>query len=106
MARYRVLAWRDIPTQVQAADDTGGRVNRMMPRWYMQEISRISMREGLAGTDDYLAEFAWSAYADRAGTPDEVADTVMAELADRFGRTVDGQRIARTPGRAGESGVG
>jgi hypothetical protein len=94
MARYRVLAWREIPTQVQASDDTGARVSRPMPRWYMQEISRITMREGLAGSDDYLKEFAWSEEVERAGSADEVAYAVMEELANRFGRTVDGRRLA------------
>jgi hypothetical protein len=94
MARYRILAWRDIPTQVRASDETGARADRMMPRWYMQEISRITMREGLAGTDAYLAEFAWSDEIERVGAVGEVADAVVAEIAARFGRTVDGRRIA------------
>jgi hypothetical protein len=97
VARYRILAWRDIPTQVQVSDDAGITIKRAMPRWYMQEISRITMREGIAGTDEYLEEFAWSDDIERAGTADEVADAVMAELADRFGRSVEGQRLSRTP---------
>ena len=96
MARYRVLAWREIPTQVKASDETGARADRVMPRWFMQEISRITMREGLAGTDEYLAEFEWSAAVERDGGADEVADAVSAELCARFGRTPAGQRIART----------
>ena len=99
MARYRVLAWREIPTQVQVTDATGAVVKRPMPRWFMQEISRITMREGLAGTDDYLAEFAWSRDTEREGTAEEVADAVMAELCTRFGRTPEGRRI-------GPSGAG
>ena len=78
MARYRVLAWRDIPTQVQAADETGATVNRMLARWFMQEISRITMREGLAGTDDYLEAFAWSEWTEREGGAEAVADAVVA----------------------------
>ena len=94
MARYRVLYWREIPTQVKASDDTGAKANRPMPKWYMQEVSRITMREGLAGTDEYLAEFAWSDDLERDGTADEVADAVMAELATQFGRTPEGRRLA------------
>ena len=93
MARYRVLAWRDIPTQVAATDDTGATVNRTMARWFMQEISRITMREDLAGTDDYLDAFDWSGWADRDGTADEVADAVVAELAAAFGRRPDGHTM-------------
>jgi hypothetical protein len=93
MARYRVLAWREIPTQVQATDATGAEVKRPMPRWFMQEISRITMRAGLAGTDDYLAEFAWTEDTERDGTAVEVADAVLAELCARWGRTTEGRRI-------------
>lgn len=85
MARYRILSWRDIPAQVQATDDTGTRANREMPAWFGQEIDRIAMREGLAGSDEYAAQFAWSKPAERAGTADEVVDAVMAELVADWG---------------------
>ena len=98
MTRYRVLAWREIPTQIEATDASGAVVKRPMPRWFMQEISRITMRQGLAGTDEYLAEFGWTDDVERDGTVDEVADAVVAEIAARFGRTVDGRRIATTDG--------
>ena len=97
MARYRVLAWREIPTQLEVTDATGAVVKRPMPRWFMQEISRITMREGLAGTDDYLEEFAWSAPLERDGTADEVADAVNAQLCARWGRTPEGRLIGASP---------
>ncbi len=96
MARYQILAWRDIPTQIRVADDTGAKVNRVLPRWFMQEISRITMREGLAATDDYLDEFEWSPEAEREGTAVEVANALNAEINARFGRTEEGRRIATT----------
>ena len=93
MARYRVLAWRDIPTQVNVVDDADGNVNRKMARWFMQEISRITMREGLAATDDYLDAFEWSGWTEREGTVDEVADAVETELAAALGRKPDGHPL-------------
>jgi hypothetical protein len=45
------------------------------------------MREGLAGTDEYLDEFEWSAAVEREGTADEVVTAVSAEPCTRFGRT-------------------
>ncbi len=59
----------------------------------MQGMSRITMREGLAGSDDYLDEFERSKEAHRDGPTDEAADAVSAELCARFGRTPDGRRI-------------
>ena len=103
MARYRILAWREIPTQVQATDTSGAVAKRPMPRWFMQEISRVTMQEGLAGTDDYLAEFAWSEETERDGTADEVADAVAVELAAHWGRTPDGRRLPRGPGKGADA---
>jgi len=105
MAHYRVLAWREFPTQIEATDASGAIVKRPMPRWFMQEISRITMREGLTGTDEYLAEFEWTDDVERDGTADEVAAAVSAELCARFGRTPEGQRISRT-GRAAAANEG
>lgn len=93
MARYRILSWRDIPTQIHATDETGARVKLAMPRWFMQEVSRITMREGLAGTDDYLDALAWSRQAERPGTADDVAEAVAVELTAKWGRTRDGRRL-------------
>ena len=93
MSTFRVLAWREIPTQVEVTADDGTIVKRPMPRWFMQEISRITMREGLAGTDDYLEAFAWSEWTERDGGAEEVADTVVEELSARFGRRPDGHTM-------------
>ena len=67
MARYRILAWKDIPAQVQATDDTGATANRQMPGWFGAEIDRVAMHDGLAGTAD------------------EVADAVVADLIATWG---------------------
>jgi hypothetical protein len=109
MSTYKVLAWREIPTQVEVTGEDGTVVKRQMPRWFMQEISRITMREGLAATDDYLDEFAWSAPLEVAGAPDEVIDEVIAEQAARLGRKPDGHPLdgmsrGRTANGAGDAG--
>ncbi len=87
MARYRILAWQDIPAQVQATGDTGAKVNRQLPGWFGAEIDRVAMRDGLAGTDDYLAMFAWSDETERPGPAAEVADAVVAELIAEWSRS-------------------
>lgn len=86
MARYRILAWRDIPAQVQATDETGAKVNRKLPAWFGQEIDRVAMRDGLDGTDDYLELFAWSDEVERDGAAEAVADAVLADLLAAWGR--------------------
>jgi hypothetical protein len=82
---YRILAWKDIPSLVQATDGST-RVKRELPEWFAQEIDRVAMRDGLQGSDDYMAHMAWSKPAEREGTPEEVADAVLAELLVTWGR--------------------
>jgi len=93
VSTYRVLAWREIPTQVEVTGDDGTVHKRPMARWFMQEISRITMREGLAGTDDYLEEFGWTKPAARDGDPEAVLDAVITEQAARMMRKPDGHRL-------------
>jgi hypothetical protein len=80
MARYRVMSWQGIPSQVKATDDTGATATRMLPNRWQQEIDRIAMRDDLTGTDEYLELWGWSAEEERDGTAEEVAEAVLAEL--------------------------
>ena len=80
MARYRVMSWRHIPSQVKATDETGASATRMLPGRWQQEIDKVAMREDLVGSDEYLEQWGWSAVSARPGTADEVADAVLAEL--------------------------
>ncbi|MFN8621609.1 MAG: virulence factor [Chloroflexota bacterium] len=80
MARYRVMAWRDIPSQVKATDEAGATATRMLPNRWQQEIDKVAMAEELTGTDEYLELWAWGPELERPGTAEEVAEAVLAEL--------------------------
>jgi hypothetical protein len=83
------MTWQGIPAQVKADDAQGGRVSREMPAWFAQEIDRVAMRDGLAGTDAYLEQWTWSKPAERDGTAEEVVDAVIREQAEAWGQPVD-----------------
>jgi len=87
LARYRIMTWKGIPAQVKAEDETGARASREMPSWFAQEIDRVAMREGLAGTDAYLEHWSWSRPAEMAGSAAEVVEAVIGEQAAAWGRT-------------------
>jgi hypothetical protein len=80
VATYRVLSWRDIPSVLKASADDGAEVSRQLPDVFQQEIDRVAMREGLVGSDEYLAQWAWSEPQERPGTPEEVLDALAREL--------------------------
>ena len=89
MARYRVMSWRGIPAQVKADDEQGGKASREMPPWFAQEIDRVAMREGLAGSDEYMELWSWSKPAEMPGTADEVVDAVIREQAAAWDQPVE-----------------
>jgi len=87
MARYSVMTWKGIPSAVRA-QDAAGRVKRELPDWFAQEIDRVAMRDGLIGSDEYLAAWEWSKPIERPGTAEEVVGAVVAELLAEWGRPV------------------
>jgi len=86
MATYRVMSWRGIPSQVKVTDDTGATVSKMLPDFFQQEIDRVAMAEGLAGTDEYLEAWAWSAEAEREGVAEPLAEELALEVAQAWQR--------------------
>jgi hypothetical protein len=80
MARYRILSWRGIPAQLKVFREDGRPLSRALPDWFIEEIDRVAMREGLAGTDDYLSQWQWSDEHEQPGSAEEVAAAVTAEL--------------------------
>jgi hypothetical protein len=96
------MRWQGIPAQVKAEDSQGGKVSREMPEWFAQEIDRVAMRDGLAGTDAYLEEFAWTRPVERDGDAEDLLDAVITEEAAKLGRKPDGHPLeGMSRGRTG-----
>jgi hypothetical protein len=80
MARYRILSWGDIPAQVKVSEEGARPVSIQLPEWFMQEIDRMAMRDGVIGGDEYLERWSWSADAERPGSAEEVAAELVREI--------------------------
>jgi len=79
MATYRVLYWQEIPSQIVAEDDDG-EVRVPMPPKFLERIDEVATERGLAESDEYLAQWKWSDDEDLAGSAEDVAAAVLAEL--------------------------
>ena len=79
MANYQVMFWKHIPSQVKAWDGAA-EVKRMMPDRFQVAIDAYSMKEGSTDMDAYLDGWQWGPVEERAGTPAEVLEAVIAEL--------------------------
>src|SRR5580658_1608251 len=84
MATYKILYWQEIPSQIKAEDDEED-VTLPLPAKFMERIDIMAAKRGLAGADDYLAQWQWSEEQERAGSAAEVAEAVKAELESKAG---------------------
>jgi hypothetical protein len=87
MTRYRIIRWKDVPTLVEA--DGGGRTVRvpLSPR-FQDLVDALAMREDASESDAYLGGWGQDPDVERAGSPEEVAAAVAAELEAGFGDLV------------------
>lgn len=83
MADYQVLYWRDIPAQVRVYDGRRPLAQQLPPRFQVT-IDRVAMDEGLAGTDDYLAQWQWTEKQQRDGDPSDLLEQLVHELVDQY----------------------
>ncbi|HTP87726.1 MAG TPA: virulence factor [Bryobacteraceae bacterium] len=84
MATYKVLYWQEVPTQIRAEDDEDDVTLPLAPK-FMERVDRLAMQRGLAGADDFLAQWHWSEEEEREGSASEVAEAVKAELEAQAG---------------------
>jgi len=79
MAKYKILYWQGIPSQVRAIDENG-RASRQLPQRFQEAIDEAAMALGKIGTDSYTNGFQWGEEFERPGTAEEVADAITTEL--------------------------
>jgi hypothetical protein len=79
MARFQVMFWKHIPSQVKAWDDDS-EVKRMLPDYFQAAIDAFAMKEGSTDMDAYLDGWKWGQIEERRGAPADVIDAVIDEL--------------------------
>ncbi len=81
MADVTLVFWRDIPAQVIVGKGRRG-AKVQLPERFEQAIDRAAMKAGMAGTDDYLAEWrkAEPYPVDGGGSDIEIAQSEAARL--------------------------
>ena len=83
MATYQIIAWKDVPSMVEARDDAGT-VTRPLSDRFQQLIDSVATRLGLEDQDAYLDLWARGDVQERPGSAAEVAEAVAAEIEARF----------------------
>jgi hypothetical protein len=83
MATYQIIAWKDVPSMIEARDDAGT-VTRPLSDRFQQLIDSVAMRLGIEDQDAYLDLWARGDVQERPGSATEVAEAVAAAIEARF----------------------
>jgi hypothetical protein len=85
MAKYKILFWQGIPSQVRATDENG-RLTRRLPERFQKTIDEAAMALGMIGSDTYTNGFTWGEESEHPGSAEEVAEAIAAELDEKYPR--------------------
>jgi hypothetical protein len=95
MTKYRIFYWKHIPSSIVVQGD-GKTVKKQLSQKIQNAIDAYAMATGLAGTDDYAAQYKRGEWIEREGDPEVVADTLLAELETEFAKIEIPRRGATT----------
>ena len=79
MAKYRVMYWKDIPQSFTVEGD-GKKVKKELSQKVQNKIDAYAMAIGATSTSDYAKEYKRGQWIEREGTPEDIAEALMAEL--------------------------
>ena len=102
MAKYRIFYWKHIPSSI-VVEGNGKTIKKQLSQKIQNAIDSYAMAEGLTGTTDYASQYKRGAWIERNGTPEEVANALLAELEAEFAKieiprrngqqTIDSRRL-------------
>jgi hypothetical protein len=79
VATYKILKWKEIPTQITVEDDSDT-LTVMLDDRFMKLIDAQAMKDGSTGSDSFLDAWHWSEEEEREGSAQEVAEALKAEI--------------------------
>ncbi len=85
MARYRIMYWKHIPQSFTVEGD-GRTVKKELSQKIQNAIDAYAMAEGLTSTTDYAAQYKRGDWIQRDGSPEDVAEALLAELEAEFAK--------------------
>jgi len=83
VARWEIVAWRDIPAMVEARDG-GEQVTLPLSDKFQSLIDSVAVQLGLQDEAAYLEQWARLPGGERPGTGRDVGEAVVAEIEARF----------------------
>jgi metal-dependent amidase/aminoacylase/carboxypeptidase family protein len=85
MTRYRIMYWKHIPQSFTVEGD-GRTVKKQLSQRIQNAIDAYAMAEGATSTAEYAAQYKRGPWIEREGSPQDVAEAVLAELEEQFAK--------------------
>ena len=85
MAKYRIMYWKHIPQSFTVEGD-GRTVKKQLSQKIQDKIDAYAMAVGAISTTDYAKEYKRGPWVEREGSPEEVAEALLAELETEFAK--------------------
>jgi hypothetical protein len=82
VATYKILKWKEIPTQITVEDESDS-VTVMLDDRFLKLIDAQAMKDGSTEADTFLDAWHWSEEEEREGSAQEVAEALKAEIEAR-----------------------
>ncbi|MBK6792259.1 MAG: virulence factor [Anaerolineales bacterium] len=79
MAKYRVMYWKEIPQSFTVEGD-GRTIKKELSQKIQNKIDAYAMAIGATSTTDYAKQYKRGQWIEREGTPEEIAEALIAEL--------------------------
>lgn len=79
MTRYRITYWKNIP-QSFIVEGEGRTIRKQLSQKVQDKIDAVAMAEGLTSSSDYVVQYKRGDWMERDGSPEEVADALLAQL--------------------------
>lgn len=85
MAKYRIIYWKHIP-QSFIVEGEGRTIKKQLSQKIQDKIDAYAMAEGLTSTSEYAAQYKRGEWVECEGSPEEVAEALLAELEAAFAK--------------------
>lgn len=95
MATYQIFRWQEIPSAIEARDESGVKKQQLSDR-FQALIDHAAMLRNLAGSEDYMDHWNKSAPETKPGGAAEVLVQVVGEIEDRFALFRDDVKKSKT----------
>ena len=84
MATYRILFWKEIPTQIKYIDDLNATKSYILSDFFQKAVDSIAMFDGSVNSDEYLNAWSWGDETKTNFKPEEIVDHYNDNIPEKF----------------------